>query len=278
MELLEGNNLSMVFGGLSALNSVDIKINKGEVLSIIGPNGAGKTTLFNLLTGIYSPTKGEICFRKKEIKNLKPYEITKLGIARTFQNIRLFKEMSVLDNVIIGQHCRTKAGVFGAMFKTPSVRREEALVREKVMDVLKFVDLDDVYMEKAKNLPYGKQRRLEMARALATDPELILLDEPAAGMNHQETNELIKLIEKLNNTGKTVLLIEHDMKLVMDISRRIMVLDYGKKIADGPPDEVKNDEKVIKAYLGDDFRRETREIKKVKEAKEVKKAKEAYVC
>ena len=266
MELLEGNNLSMVFGGLSALNSVDIKINKGEVLSIIGPNGAGKTTLFNLLTGIYSPTKGEICFRKKEIKNLKPYEITKLGFARAFHNIRLFKEMSVLDNVIIGQHCRTKAGVFGAMFKTPSVRREEALVREKVMDVLKFVDLDDVYMEKAKNLPYGKQRRLEMARALATDPELILLDEPAAGMNHQETNELIKLIEKLNNTGKTVLLIEHDMKLVMDISRRIMVLDYGKKIADGPPDEVKNDEKVIKAYLGDDFRRETREIKKVKEA------------
>lgn len=281
MELLEGNNLSMVFGGLSALNSVDIKINKGEVLSIIGPNGAGKTTLFNLLTGIYSPTEGEICFRKKVIKNLKPYEITRLGIARTFQNIRLFKEMSVLDNVIIGQHCRTKAGVFGAIFKTLAVRKEESFVIEKVMDVLKFVDLDDVYKEKAKNLPYGKQRRLEMARALATDPELILLDEPAAGMNHQETNELIKLIEKLNNTGKTVLLIEHDMKLVMDISRRIMVLDYGKKIADGSPDEVKNDEKVIKAYLGDDFRRETREIKEVraaKEAKEVNKAKEAYVC
>lgn len=256
MELLEGNNLTMVFGGLSALNSVDIRINKGEVLSVIGPNGAGKTTLFNLLTGVYSPTQGRICFREKELRNLKPYEITKMGIARTFQNIRLFGEMSVLDNVIIGQHCRTKTGVFGAIFKTPAVRKEESLVKEKAMDVLEFVGLDDVYEEKAKNLPYGKQRRLEMARALATDPELILLDEPAAGMNPQETNELIELIEKLNDMGKTVLLIEHDMKLVMGISQRIMVLDYGKKIADGSPEEVKNDEKVIKAYLGDGSHKE----------------------
>jgi branched-chain amino acid transport system ATP-binding protein len=256
MELLEGNNLTMVFGGLSALNSVDIRINKGEVLSVIGPNGAGKTTLFNLLTGVYSPTKGRISFREKELRNLKPYEITKMGIARTFQNIRLFGEMSVLDNVIIGQHCRTKTGVFSAIFKTPAFRREESLVKEKAMDVLEFVGLDDVYEEKAKNLPYGKQRRLEMARALATDPELILLDEPAAGMNPQETNELIELIEKLNDMGKTVLLIEHDMKLVMGISQRIMVLDYGKKIADGSPEEVKNDEKVIKAYLGDGSHKE----------------------
>lgn len=251
MKLLEGTNLTMVFGGLSALNSVDITINQGEVLSVIGPNGAGKTTLFNLLTGVYTPTAGVIRFRKKEIKNLKPYEITKMGIARTFQNIRLFGEMTVLDNVIIGQHCRTKTGVFGAILKTPAVRKEEALVKEKAMDVLKFVGLDDVYNEKAKNLPYGKQRRLELARALATDPELILLDEPAAGMNPQETNELIELIEKLNDMGKTVLLIEHDMKLVMGISKRIMVLDYGRKIADGPPEEIKNNEKVIKAYLGE---------------------------
>ncbi|HHX22889.1 MAG: ABC transporter ATP-binding protein [Tepidanaerobacteraceae bacterium] len=258
MKLLEGNNLTMVFGGLSALKSVDIDINQGEVLSVIGPNGAGKTTLFNLLTGVYSPTQGEICFRKKTIKNLKPYEITKMGIARTFQNIRLFGEMSVLDNVIIGQHCRTKTGVFGAIFKTPSVKKEEKAVREKAMEVLKFVELDDVYDEKAKNLPYGKQRRLEMARALATEPELILLDEPAAGMNPQETNQLIELIEKVNNMGKTVLLIEHDMKLVMDISQRIMVLDYGQKIADGSPEEVRNDERVIKAYLGDEYQKEVR--------------------
>jgi branched-chain amino acid transport system ATP-binding protein len=258
MKLLEGNNLTMVFGGLSALKSVDIDINQGEVLSVIGPNGAGKTTLFNLLTGVYSPTQGEICFRKKTIKNLKPYEITKMGIARTFQNIRLFGEMSVLDNVIIGQHCRTKTGVFGAIFKTPAVKKEEEAVREKAMEVLKFVELDDVYDEKAKNLPYGKQRRLEMARALATEPELILLDEPAAGMNPQETNQLIELIEKVNNMGKTVLLIEHDMKLVMDISQRIMVLDYGQKIADGSPEEVRNDERVIKAYLGDEYQKEVR--------------------
>ncbi len=251
MTILEGKNLSMVFGGLSALDSVDFNVKKGEILSLIGPNGAGKTTLFNLLTGVYSPTHGKIRFKDNEIKNKKPYEITKMGIARTFQNIRLFGEMSVLDNVAIGQHCRTSTGVFGAIFRTAAVKKEEKKVKEKAMQVLNFVGLDDVCEEKSKNLPYGKQRRLELARALATDPELILLDEPAAGMNPQETNDLIKLIDKLNDMGKTVLLIEHDMKLVMGISQRIMVLDYGKKIADGTPEEVRNNEMVIKAYLGD---------------------------
>lgn len=250
MTLLEGKDLTMIFGGLTALDSVNIHINQGEILGLIGPNGAGKTTLFNLLTGVYSPSQGSIYFKNKEINNLKPYQITKLGIARTFQNIRLFGDMSVLDNVVIGQHCRTRTGIFGAIFRPPAVREEEKSVKEKAMELLEFVGLADAAHEKAKYLPYGKQRKLEMARALATDPELILLDEPAAGMNPQETNDLIDLILKVNRMGKTVLLIEHDMKLVMGICQRVVVLDYGKKIADGTPEEVKNDENVLKAYLG----------------------------
>lgn len=253
MTILEGNNLTKVFGGLTALSSVNMHVSKGEILSLIGPNGAGKTTLFNILTGVYTPTRGNISFKKNEVKHLKPFEITKMGIARTFQNIRLFGEMSVLDNVLIGQHCRTKSGVFGAIFQTTSVKKEQKLAYDKSIRALKIVGLEDTKNEKAKNLPYGKQRHLEIARALATDPDLILLDEPAAGMNPQETNNLIDLIFKINDMGKTILLIEHDMKLVMGISSRIMVLDYGKKIADGTPDEIKSNDQVIKAYLGEDF-------------------------
>lgn len=251
MPLLEGRGLSMVFGGLTAVDGVDVTISQGEIVSLIGPNGAGKTTLFNLLTGVYTPTNGQIFYKGKEIKNRKPYEITRLGIARTFQNIRLFGGMSVLDNVVIGQHCRTSTGVFGAVFKPPAVYREERKTRDKAMEMLEFVGLADLSMENAKNLPYGKQRRLEIARALATEPELLLLDEPAAGMNPQETNELIELIDRLRQWNKTILLIEHDMKLVMGISDRIVVLDYGKKIAEGTPQEICNDPRVISAYLGE---------------------------
>lgn len=250
--VLKAANICHSFGGLMALKDIDFAINYGEIIGLIGPNGAGKTTLFNLFTGHYAPTRGEIFFNDQQINGLKPYQITPLGIARTFQNIRLFGQMSVLDNVLTGQHCRTVTGLFGAIVRTPGSTREEARAHKTALEMLHFVNLGDKKSEYASNLSYGERRRLEIARALATDPTLLLLDEPAAGMNPLETAELIDLIRQIRiEMGKTILLIEHDMKVVMGISERVTVLNYGKKIAEGTPGEVQKNEAVIKAYLGE---------------------------
>lgn len=250
--VLKAANICHSFGGLMALKDIDFAINYGEIIGLIGPNGAGKTTLFNLFTGQYAPTRGEIFFNDQQINGLKPYQITPLGIARTFQNIRLFGQMSVLDNVLTGQHCRTVTGLFGAIVRTPGSTREEARAHKTALEMLHFVNLGDKKSEYASNLSYGERRRLEIARALATDPTLLLLDEPAAGMNPLETAELIDLIRQIRiEMGKTILLIEHDMKVVMGIYERVTVLNYGKKIAEGTPGEVQKNEAVIKAYLGE---------------------------
>ena len=249
-EILSVSSLSKTFGGLRAVDEVSFSIQEKEIFGLIGPNGAGKTTVFNLLTGIYAPTEGKIAFLESEINGLKPYEITRRGIARTFQNIRLFGSMSVTDNVSIAQHCRTRAEVFSSILKPAWVKKEEKAIQEKSHELLAFVGLESKKNELARNLPYGEQRRLEIARALATEPMLILLDEPAAGMNPLETLSLMSLISKIRDKGLTVLLIEHDMKVVMGISDRIAVLDYGKKIAEDIPEEIRSNEKVIEAYLG----------------------------
>jgi len=250
--ILKAANICHSFGGLMALKDVDFAIKSGEIVGLIGPNGAGKTTLFNLFTGHYAPTRGEIFFNNQRISGLKPYQITPLGIARTFQNIRLFGQMSVLDNVLTGQHCRTRTGLFGAIIRTQSSKKEESRAHKTAQEMLHFVNLGDKKNEYASNLSYGERRRLEIARALATDPTLLLLDEPAAGMNPQETADLIELIRQIRvKMDKTILLIEHDMKVVMGISERVAVLNYGRKIAEGTPGEVQKNEAVIKAYLGE---------------------------
>ncbi|TVR90064.1 MAG: ABC transporter ATP-binding protein [Spirochaetaceae bacterium] len=256
--VLDVQKLTMDFGGLRAVDHVDLHIQHGEIVALIGPNGAGKTTFFNCVTGMYKPTGGEIKAGRPEaeiqsIKGLKPHIITKHGLARTFQNIRLFPEMTVLENVMIGRDCRLKSGIIGAIFRDPRTRAEEAQVVKDSLLILDKIGLAQWANEAAMNLPYGAQRRLEIARALATEPFLLLLDEPAAGMNPHETRQLVELIRRLRDEENlSIFLIEHDMSLVMNLSERIYVMDYGKLIASGKPEEVKKDPVVIKAYLGED--------------------------
>lgn len=250
-ELLKAENVSEVFGGLKAVSDFNFYINRGELVGLIGPNGAGKTTAFNLFTGVYMPTTGDITFDGKSIVGLKPYQITKRGIARTFQNIRLFSELSVLDNVKIAYHTNLKYNLVESVFRIGRYFREEEETEEEARKLLKIFHLEDKADEQAKNLPYGAQRRLEIARALATKPKLLLLDEPAAGMNPQETKELMDMIQWIRKEfGLTVLLIEHDMSLVMGICERIYVLEYGMIIAEGTPVEIQKNPEVIRAYLG----------------------------
>lgn len=260
--VLEVTNLSKNFGGLRALNEVDLTINRQEIVALIGPNGAGKTTFFNCITGIYLPTEGTVQLHLPErsgkpassttLNGMKPNEITALGMARTFQNIRLFPTMTVLENVMIGRHCRTSAGIAGAVFQDTRTRAEEQATIDRSYELLREVGLNMHYQDEARNLPYGAQRRLEIARALATDPAVLLLDEPAAGMNPQETLELKSLILHLRKEfDLSILLIEHDMGMVMSLSDRIYVMEYGSRIAMGTPQEVRENPRVIKAYLGE---------------------------
>jgi len=252
-ELLKVDNVSMVFGGLRAVSNLSMHIDDGELIGLIGPNGAGKTTAFNMITGVYTPTEGKVYFNGQQSSGKKSYQVTQMGMARTFQNIRLFSELSVIDNVKIAYNMHVTYNLADAIVRDGKYLSEEEFITQKALDLLKIFHLEEEAHEVAKNLPYGKQRRLEIARALATEPKLLLLDEPAAGMNPQETKELMEMIRWIRKEfNLSILLIEHDMGLVMGVCERIYVLEYGMKIAEGTPEEIKHNTRVIEAYLGEE--------------------------